>query len=525
MDQIPPTDELPSTPSQQELAEGIALAKAGAKGEARAIFRRIIGHAPQNEQAWLWLAWVADTKAASRRILQEALVYLGDSEATRAALEWSADDDAAAQPPERRARKSASETLVPDSMRAAAEDLGEQVQRARYRASELGDKVGGRLGQVGTTLHGLSDCAQAWHRPTWLPDRRTIVAGGLSLGTLIALVAVIWLGIANARSQPRVTLALELPTPVVDATATPTAQQLVSPLWIQVQVAITQSNWSRVVEYLDDIRTIDPENERARKELSRAEYQVAVEQIAANQLAEAQASLNRAIQLDAEGDDLQTLRRKLALYVQGLGCYQQQDWPRAVTLLTRVYRQDPAFRDTAAMLGKSYYQVGIIKQTEEAWEDARDAYKEALRLQPELADAQTKLTEVMDILIPPHRIEVSLSDKLVRVYEDHRPIYVFSVCTGRASAPTLPGRYAIKTKMPSAYASKWDLDMPYWLGIYDAGGSENGFHALPILSNGTTLWRGSLGTGCSFGCIVLDTPNARTLYDWAELGVVVLVEP
>ncbi|NLG48640.1 MAG: L,D-transpeptidase, partial [Chloroflexi bacterium] len=106
---------------------------------------------------------------------------------------------------------------------------------------------------------------------------------------------------------------------------------------------------------------------------------------------------------------------------------------------------------------------------------------------------------------------------------DHAPKYVFRICHGRPSAPTVPGRYQIQTKMPMAYGSQWDLDMPYWLGIYYAGGSENGFHALPILSNGQILWSGALGTRCSFGCIVLDTEDAKTLYDWAELGTVVIV--
>jgi hypothetical protein len=67
--------------------------------------------------------------------------------------------------------------------------------------------------------------------------------------------------------------------------------------------------------------------------------------------------------------------------------------------------------------------------------------------------------------------------------------------------------------------------MPWWLGIYWAGGSENGFHALPILSNGRTLWSGSLGTGCSFGCIVLDTQDAIMMYNWTEIGDVVIVNP
>jgi hypothetical protein len=67
--------------------------------------------------------------------------------------------------------------------------------------------------------------------------------------------------------------------------------------------------------------------------------------------------------------------------------------------------------------------------------------------------------------------------------------------------------------------------MPYFLAVYPAGGGvENGFHELPILANGQRLWAGSLGRPASFGCIILGIPEAETLYNWAEIGVVVVIE-
>ena len=55
--------------------------------------------------------------------------------------------------------------------------------------------------------------------------------------------------------------------------------------------------------------------------------------------------------------------------------------------------------------------------------------------------------------------------------------------------------------------------------------SENGIHALPIMSNGQTLWAGYLGTPISYGCIVLGTYEAKLLYDWAEMGTSVTIQP
>ena len=528
-----PDDHASLAAPDKELAQGIALAKSGDKVGARAILRRVISREPGNEQAWLWLAWVADTKAASQRILREAMVFVPESEAIHEGLEWSSDTSEPTSTP-------AAHTPL-----SSLHDAGERIERRLQQTRHGGQRIGSWFSRLGSSLSDRWSGITAWLAGLPLPSRRNALTAAASLLIAIALIAVVALGIRNARSQPQVILALELPTAVPDATATPTTRQLVEPLWIQVQVAITQSNWSRVVEYLDDIRAVDPENERARNELATAYYHLSMEALEKDNLDGAQACLNEAVRLDAADKNMQSLRHKVELYLDGLALYQQQAWQETVDLLDRVYDQDPSFRDTAPMLAKAHYQLGIIKQDEAQvirdeqegsnsyerwdeeeilWREAEASFERSIALYPELDDAQTRLKQVQDILVPPDRIHVDISRKIVTVYQSNQVIYSFYVCTGRASSPTIPGRYKVKTKMDSAYGSAWDLDMPYWLGIYDAGGSENGFHALPILSSGATLWRSALGTGCSYGCIVLDTPDARALYEWATLGTDVIID-
>jgi lipoprotein-anchoring transpeptidase ErfK/SrfK len=89
---------------------------------------------------------------------------------------------------------------------------------------------------------------------------------------------------------------------------------------------------------------------------------------------------------------------------------------------------------------------------------------------------------------------------------------------------TATGNFSVLDKIPSAYGSTWDLWMPNWLGIYWAGGLENGIHALPILSNGVTLWSGFLGRPISYGCVVLGSYESQLLYDWAEVGTPVDIQ-
>ena len=114
-------------------------------------------------------------------------------------------------------------------------------------------------------------------------------------------------------------------------------------------------------------------------------------------------------------------------------------------------------------------------------------------------------------------ILVDISEQHMYVYENDALIHSFIASTGIGNS-TRVGTFAVQTKLPNAYASTWNLWMPSWLGIYYSHGLENGIHALPILSNGATLWAGFLGRPVSYGCVVLGTYEAQELYDWAELG-------
>jgi LysM repeat protein len=116
------------------------------------------------------------------------------------------------------------------------------------------------------------------------------------------------------------------------------------------------------------------------------------------------------------------------------------------------------------------------------------------------------------------RIVVDLSEQRMYVYYNGELVWNWVVSTGRPGQSTAVGHWKVLNKIPSAWASTWSLKMPYWLGIYWAGTLQNGIHALPILPNGQTLWAGYLGTPVSFGCVILSTQNAQTLYNWVAIG-------
>jgi lipoprotein-anchoring transpeptidase ErfK/SrfK len=125
-------------------------------------------------------------------------------------------------------------------------------------------------------------------------------------------------------------------------------------------------------------------------------------------------------------------------------------------------------------------------------------------------------------VVPGKRIVISIAEQHLWTYESGALRSDHVISTGIARSPTLPGLFQVQSHFENAYASRWDLWMPHFLGIYDAlPGFTNGIHGLPLLSSGVRLWGNVLGRPASYGCIILDLEAAEELYAWAEDGVVV----
>lgn len=127
-------------------------------------------------------------------------------------------------------------------------------------------------------------------------------------------------------------------------------------------------------------------------------------------------------------------------------------------------------------------------------------------------------------LTPGKRIEIDLPKQRMYVFEYDTQVYTFTVSTGISRTPTIPGQFQILFKEEAAFAQRWQLDMPYFMGVYEEDeGFFNGIHELPITHYGTRLSRGVLGYPASFGCIIMDEGDAKTLFDWAEVGTLVRI--
>ena len=122
------------------------------------------------------------------------------------------------------------------------------------------------------------------------------------------------------------------------------------------------------------------------------------------------------------------------------------------------------------------------------------------------------------------RFVVSLSRQQCWVYQGDHILYAWPCSTGAGERRTKPGNYAVQSKILNAKSKVWQLDMPYWLGIYDVGPYENGIHGLPVAwKTGRKIWSGLIGQPATFGCAMLDDVEASTLFRLAFIGMPVHV--
>ena len=122
------------------------------------------------------------------------------------------------------------------------------------------------------------------------------------------------------------------------------------------------------------------------------------------------------------------------------------------------------------------------------------------------------------------RFMVSISRQQCWLYQGDYVRYYWNCSTGQDDHKTKPGTYAVQSKIENAKSNAYRLDMPYWLGIYDVGKYENGIHGLPVAwSTGQKIWNGLIGQPATFGCAMLNDPDAATLFRNAFVGMPVHV--
>lgn len=129
------------------------------------------------------------------------------------------------------------------------------------------------------------------------------------------------------------------------------------------------------------------------------------------------------------------------------------------------------------------------------------------------------------------RIIVDLTYQRLTAYENGLPVFNWNIASGIEGNPTSPGIYQILTHDEIAHGSSFNLcgaqgcgqwKMNWFMGVYEVRpGLMNGFHGAVELPNGSYLNNGLVGVPATYGCVMSVDDNARSLYDWAEVGTLV----
>jgi len=460
-----------------KLEYAIQLAQSGKHAAACDILRRLVALQPVNPTAWLWLAMVAPKKPEAE----------------------------------------------------AALDRVRHINPNHPRLSEVEQQLEQRFASKKSTTKSIQLSPTRKMAALQAPVNNSNLFNNLGLGLVLAAIiiglTVLLLGLNLQLSVIAKTKKENTPTPAEAQGAA-------------LDTAWANRNWSQAIAILEPLATTTPADPALKEQLAEAYWQKGVSLRHKGFIAEAHPLFEKVTALIPTHAQAAQELQLSAEYLQGAEFYQAGQWAEAIETLQAVWSKDNTYPHIEDLLYSAYYNHGLALQATDNLTAAREAFQAAIALHPELAEPRQQLAKTEFTLAPGTPLEnplgspqakdqlvvVGIAEQQMLVFDKNEVVFDFVVSTGEPGRDTAVGEFEILNKIDVAYASTWNLDMPYWLGIYWAGPLQNGIHALPIVKHtGYKLWDGYLGQRVSYGCVILSDEDAATLYDWIEVGAKVKI--
>ncbi|MCB0172566.1 MAG: L,D-transpeptidase family protein [Anaerolineae bacterium] len=473
----------PNSP-QTKLNEAINLAKEGHKPEALELLRQAVTSQPVNQAAWLWLSAVTDDQVEAVTAFKQAKTIDPSHTSLVRAEEWLTH-------------------RFPEAM--LTDPDPEEPPLAPTE-----------------TLTSRRNTLRVFNLVTF-----GLVVLAIIIGLIVLLLGLVWEVNATAFASSLLsTGSIPIDSPQHQTVA--------------LELALAEQNWPEAVDILERLHQSNPESESIAQHLAYAQTQLGVNLRSRGFVEEALPHFENALKLAPEQVRTQQEQRLALAYVSGVQAYQAGDWPAAIDAFESIWAESKSYTNVKDLLFSAYYNHGLALKASGAFDQAKASLEAATKLHPEMSEPRRLLAEVEFDMAPETSLKtplgkssiqdrlilVSIAEQRMHVYDGHKLVFDFIVSTGEPGRDTAIGDFEILNKIDNAYAATWNLDMPYWMGIYWSGPLQNGIHALPIVKHtGYKLWDGYLGQRVSYGCVILSDEDAATLYNWTEVGTRMKIVP
>jgi lipoprotein-anchoring transpeptidase ErfK/SrfK len=116
---------------------------------------------------------------------------------------------------------------------------------------------------------------------------------------------------------------------------------------------------------------------------------------------------------------------------------------------------------------------------------------------------------------PEKMIWINQLKQVGAAYEDGKKVKEFPVITGDDETPTEPGIYLVRVKLEDYYSRKYQTPMPYsiFFNYKERAAIHGGEVPTPQRKRGLA----------THGCVHVQQPYIKWLYDWTEEGKTVVV--
>ncbi|MCK5081228.1 MAG: L,D-transpeptidase family protein, partial [Candidatus Moranbacteria bacterium] len=117
-------------------------------------------------------------------------------------------------------------------------------------------------------------------------------------------------------------------------------------------------------------------------------------------------------------------------------------------------------------------------------------------------------------------IDIDLSEQNLYIFENGRELGAYKVSTGLRGMDTPAGEFKIMARYFRPWSAKYGLFMPWFIQFTNQG---HGIHELPEWPGGYKEGANHLGIPVSHGCVRLGVGPAKLVYDFAEIGTVLVI--